>query len=91
MEYPNTGSLWPPKNRTNDKAPNVRGTLKLDVGLVKHLLETAEDCVEIELAGWTKQWQDTKYIALKASEPFKKTAKPDTSSQGAGDDSDIPF
>ena len=40
MEYPNTGSLWPPKNRTNDKAPNVRGTLKLDVGLVKHLLET---------------------------------------------------
>lgn len=90
MEYPNTGSLWPLKNRTNDKAPNVRGTLKLDVGLVKHLLETAEDCVEIELAGWTKQWQDTKYIALKASEPFKKTAKPDTSSQG-DDSENIPF
>jgi hypothetical protein len=90
MEYPNTGSLWPPKNRTNDKAPNVRGTLKLDVALVKHLLETAEDCVEIEIAGWTKQWQDTKYIALKASEPFKKTAKPEASSQGDNSE-DIPF
>lgn len=89
MDYPNTGSLWPLKERTSDKSPNVRGSIKLEVDFIKHLLENADGFVEMEVAGWTKEWKDTKFLTLKVSEPYKKKA-PNTSSK-SDDDSDVPF
>lgn len=87
MEYPNSGSLWPAKNRKHDKSPNVIGSIKMEVGLLEELISNSKDgVVEISLSGWTKEWQGKKYVSLKASGPYKKDE-----SRNQDDDSDIPF
>jgi hypothetical protein len=86
MDYPNSGSLWPAKNRKSDKSPNVIGSIKMEVGLLQELIAGSTDgLVEIQLSGWTKEWQDKKYISLKGSGPFKKEVRE------SNDESDIPF
>jgi hypothetical protein len=91
MEYPNSGSLWPTKNRSNEKAPNIVGDIKMESALLQELLNKADGgLVEIRLAGWTRTWEDKKYISLKASAPQEKTPKKEDT-QGANDDRDIPF
>ena len=87
MEYPNSGSLWPAKHRKHDKSPNVVGSIKMEVGLLEELISNSKDgVVEIFLSGWTKEWQDNKYLSLKASGPYKKEQQ-----TSQDDDSDIPF
>lgn len=86
MEYPNSGSLWPLKERKNDKAPNVRGSIKMEPDLLQEMINQAKGgLVEIELAGWTKEYNDKKFISLKAGIPYKKDAPKQS------DDSDLPF
>ena len=88
MDYPNSGSLWPAKNRTNEKSPNVTGSIKMERALLKDLLAASDDLlIEISLAGWTKEWQGKKYVALKASGPYKKREP----APADDDSSDIPF
>ena len=85
--YPNTGSLWPNKKKQNERSPNVYGSIKLDPTFLSDLMDSAEgDLVEISLAGWTKNYGDTKFVSLKASEPQKKQEK----SNDDGQD-EIPF
>lgn len=89
MEYPNSGSLWPSKNRKSEKSPNVIGSIKMESALLQELIEQAAGgLVEIQLSGWTKEWQDKKYVALKASGPYKREGQPRRESN---DDGDIPF
>ena len=88
MEYPNSGALWPAKERKNDKAPNVRGSIKMESDLLQELINQANGgLVEIELAGWTREYNDKKFISLKGGIPYKK----DKPQQKDEDQSDIPF
>jgi len=87
MDYPNSGALWPPKNRTSDKAPNLRGSVKIEVDMLKELMSESDGLVEIELAGWTKDYNGKKFLSLKVSKPYKKDDAPPP----ADDQDDLPF
>jgi hypothetical protein len=90
MEYPNSGALWPNKNKTTDAHPNVRGTIKMERSLLKELMANSdEELIEIEISGWTRTFKDGKFLSIKGSKPYKKGAP----KQAAQDDDDggIPF
>ena len=89
MEYPNSGALFPNKNKTSDAHPNVRGNVKIERSLLKELmLESDSELIEIEISGWTKEFKGGKFLSLKVAKPYKKTAAP---RQQADDSEDIPF
>lgn len=88
MEYPNTGSLWPPKERKNDKMPNLRGSLKMEPDMLQEMINQSNgELVEIEIAAWTKEYDGRKFLSLKGGIPYKKENKPAPEE----DDSDVPF
>jgi hypothetical protein len=55
--YPNSGALWTPKfPKKHDKAPDLRGDLKIDADLISELMLNAEDgVVTIKLDGWKRR------------------------------------
>jgi hypothetical protein len=89
MEYPNSGALFPNKNKKSDAHPNVRGNVKIERSLLKELMsESDNELIEIEISGWTKTFKDGKFLSLKVAKPFKKEGyKP----KQEDDDSEIPF
>ena len=90
MEYPNSGALWPNKNKTTDAHPNVRGTIKMERSLLKELMANSdEELIEIEISGWTRTFKDGKFLSIKGGKPFKKDA-PKKAAQDDDIDS-IPF
>ena len=89
MDYPNTGSLWPPKERKSDKMPNLRGSIKMEADLLQELInQSGGGLVEIELAAWTKEYNGKKFLSIKGGIPYKKEEK---SAPPPDDGSDIPF
>jgi hypothetical protein len=88
MEYPNSGALFPNKNKNSDAHPNVRGNVKIERGLLKELMaESDGELIEIEISGWTKEFKGGKFLSLKVAKPYKKNAAP-----AQDDDNDpIPF
>jgi hypothetical protein len=90
MEYPNSGALWPNKKRDSDKHPNVQGSIKVERSLLKEIMaDTDDELIEVALSGWTREYQDGKFISLKASKPYKKGEQKQKPS--VNDDDDIPF
>ena len=88
MEYPNSGALFPNKNKTSDAQPNVRGNVKIERGLLKELMSESDgELIEIEISGWTKEFKGGKFLSLKVSKPYKKSAAP----RQHDDLEDIPF
>lgn len=89
MEYPNSGALFPNKNKTSDAHPNVRGNVKIERSLLKELmLESDGELIEIEISGWTKEFKGGKFLSLKVAKPYKRDAAP----KKQDDDNDpIPF
>jgi len=89
MEYPNSGALFPNKNKTSDAHPNVRGNVKIERGLLKELMaESDGELIEIEISGWTKEFKGGKFLSLKVAKPYKRDAAP---KKQADDSEDIPF
>lgn len=90
MEYPNSGALFPNKNKKSDAHPNVRGNVKIERSLLKELMsESDNELIEIEISGWTKTFKDGKFLSLKVAKPFKKEGyKP---KQNDDDDESMPF
>ena len=89
MEYPNSGALFPNKNKTSDAQPNVRGNVKIERGLLKELMaESDGELIEIEISGWTKEFKGGKFLSLKVAKPYKRDAAP---KKQADDSEDIPF
>lgn len=87
MEYPNSGALFPNKNKTSDAQPNVRGNVKIERGLLKELMSESDgELIEIEISGWTKEFKGGKFLSLKVAKPYKKSAP-----KRQDDDSEIPF
>jgi hypothetical protein len=93
MDYPNSGALWPNKKKLTDKHPNTQGSIKLERGFLKELMNnTDSEIIEVALSGWTREYDGGKFISLKASKPFVKgeQAKP-AQQQPQEDDDEIPF
>ena len=89
MEYPNSGALFPNKNKTSDAQPNVRGNVKVERGLLKELMaESDGELIELEISGWTKEFKGGKFLSLKVAKPYKRDAAP---KKQADDSEDIPF
>lgn len=89
MEYPNSGALFPNKNKKTDAHPNVKGTVKIERGLLKELMaDTDNELIEIEISGWTKEFKGGKFLSLKVAKPFKPGLK---KQQDDDDNESIPF
>jgi hypothetical protein len=89
MEYPNAGSLWPNKFKKTETDPHSRGTIKVERHLLKELMAESDDpLIEIQLSGWTKDYEGTKYIKIKVSKVFKKG---ETQPKQSSDEDAIPF
>ena len=88
MEYPNSGALFPNKNKKSDAHPNVRGNVKIERSLLKELMsESGSELIEIEISGWTKEFKGGKFLSLKVAKPYKKEGY----KTKQVDDSEIPF
>jgi hypothetical protein len=91
MDYPNSGALWPNKKKLTDKHPNVQGSVKLERGFLKELMNnTDSEIIEVALSGWTREYNGGKFISLKADKPFVKGEQSKPKPQEDLDD-EIPF
>lgn len=54
MEFPNKGTLWyQGDNKKNDKAPDFKGSVKIDKHYLLSLIEESEGgLVEVKFNGW---------------------------------------
>jgi septal ring factor EnvC (AmiA/AmiB activator) len=59
MDYPNRGTLWTNSYKKTDAQPDMKGDIKLELDLVKDLLENAEsDHVVIKMSAWLGKDKD---------------------------------
>ena len=71
--YTNSGALWPNDYETTDNHPDIRGSVKVEVGLIEELLDLAVDGqVEIALSGWYKDHNGKEFVSLSAGKPYVK-------------------
>jgi hypothetical protein len=90
MDYPNSGALWANKKKLTDKHPNTQGSIKLDRGFLKELMNnTDSEIIEVALSGWTREYDGDKFISLKAAKPFVKGEQSKPPEQDDGED--FPF
>jgi len=92
---PNTGSLWPNKDRSNPTSPNARGSIFIDRDLLKELMQNSDSqLIEMEVSAWTAVWEkeNVKYQNLVVKKPFKAKPKAQQPTQESNNDNDdIPF
>ena len=74
----NTGSLFPNKNKKEDKHPDYTGKMKVNGQLM-------------DMAGWINDYKDGKYLNLKISEYKPQTNETREYTTRASDDATIPF
>jgi hypothetical protein len=59
MDYPNRGTLWMNKYKKKDIQPDMTGDIKIELELMKQLMESAEsDHVVIKLDAWVSKDKD---------------------------------
>lgn len=97
MSYTNTGRLSPNKYKQHEKQPDMKGSISLERGLLKQLLqETDDDMIVVKLSGWNRDGQYGPFISLmydsyrKPEEQYTPAPRPAPAPPPA-DDSDIPF
>ena len=73
MDYPNRGTLWMNKYKKKDLQPDMTGDIKIELDLVKDLLDSAEsDHVVIKLDAWVSKDKDgNRKVGLKIN-TYKK-------------------
>lgn len=82
MDYPNRGTLWVNTYKKADAQPDMKGDIKLELDLVRELLDTAEsDHVVIKLSAWLGKDKEGKrkvslqYDAYKPAAPVAGNVK----------------
>lgn len=87
MDYPNRGTLWTNDYKKTDTHPDLKGDLKIELDLMKELIENAEsDHVVIKLGAWLGKDKDGKRkIGLKI-DTNKKEQVPSTKMKDPWDD-----
>ena len=74
---PNTGTLFPTKEKKSEKSPDFSGMLHLDRSFLKGLLEkTDEDLIKIAISRWKQESKNgLKYLTFMLSEPMAQTTQ----------------
>ena len=96
MEYPNSGALFPARDKRHPKAPDFSGDIVMEVSLLKQLIaESDGDGVKIKISGWNREGRSGQFISLKYND-FKPQPRDEAPQRAApkidlADDSDIPF
>jgi len=61
MDYPNRGTLWTNDYKKLDTHPDMKGDIKLEIDLVRDMLENADtDHIVIKLGAWLGRHTDGK-------------------------------
>ena len=77
MDYPNSGAIWTSKNRRNDKAPDMYGSIDIEKDLLMSMIEESAGnvSIKIKIDGWRKKDKDgNPMVSLKVN-TYKKPAE----------------
>ena len=87
MDYPNRGTLWTNKYKDNDKKPDMTGDIKIELELLRDMLDGAEsDHVVIKLDAWLSKDKDgNRKVGLKIN-TYKKEDGATSSKKDPWDD-----
>ena len=87
MDYPNRGTLWTNDYKKTDLQPDMKGDIKLEIELVKELLENAEsDHIVIKLGAWLGRHTDGKRKISLKFDNYKPEAPAASSAKDPWDD-----
>ena len=87
MDYPNRGTLWTNDYKKLDSHPDMKGDIKLEIELVKELLENAEsDHIVIKLGAWLGRHTDGKRKISLKFDNYKPEAPAASSAKDPWDD-----
>jgi len=87
MDYPNRGTLWTNDYKKLDIQPDMKGDIKLEIELVKELLENAEsDHIVIKLGAWLGKHTDGKRKISLKFDNYKPEAPAASSAKDPWDD-----
>ena len=87
MDYPNRGTLWTNSYKKTDAQPDMKGDIKLELDLVKDLLENAEsDHVVIKLSAWLGKDKDGNRKVSLQHDGYKPAATATSSAKDPWDD-----
>ena len=87
MEYPNRGTLWANNYKKSDSQPDMKGDIKLELDLVKDLLESAEsDHIVIKLSAWLGKDKEGKRKVSLQYDSYKPAAPAASSGKDPWDD-----
>jgi len=63
MEYPNSGALFPARDKRHPKAPDFSGDIVMEVSLLKQLIaESDGDGVKLKISGWNREGRVLFYV-----------------------------
>lgn len=86
-ERPNSGALFSVKNPKSDRAPQFNGKIRLDVHMLKELVDRQRNdgVAEIEIALWERHGERAgKFFSAKISPAYRKP-------EGGRRQNEIPF
>ena len=87
MDYPNRGTLWTNEYKKLDTHPDMKGDIKLEIELVKDMLENAEtDHIVIKLGAWLGKHTDGKRKITLKFDNYKPEAPAASSAKDPWDD-----
>ena len=87
MDYPNRGTLWTNDYKKLDTHPDMKGDIKLELDLVKDMLENADtDHIVIKLGAWLGRHTDGKRKISLKFDNYKPEAPVASSAKDPWDD-----
>jgi hypothetical protein len=87
MDYPNRGTLWTNDYKKTDAQPDMKGDIKLELDLVKDMLENADtDHIVIKLSAWLGKDKDGKRKVSLQHDGYKPAAPAASSAKDPWDD-----
>ena len=87
MDYPNRGTLWTNDYKKTDTQPDMKGDIKLEIELVKDMLENADtDHIVIKLGAWLGKHTDGKRKITLKFDNYKPAAPAASSAKDPWDD-----
>ena len=87
MDYPNRGTLWTNDYKKTDTQPDMKGDIKLEIDLVRDMLENAEtDHIVIKLGAWLGRHTDGKRKITLKFDNYKPAAPAASSAKDPWDD-----
>ena len=87
MDYPNRGTLWTNDYKKLDAHPDMKGDIKLEIELVRDMLENAEtDHIVIKLGAWLGRHTDGKRKISLKFDNYKPEAPVASSAKDPWDD-----